>query len=46
VREDFPNSIYFTSQLVFERDNCLIRLLHNQAALVMQQRCISRECRW
>ena len=38
VREDFPNSIYFTSQLVFERDNFLIRLLHNQAALVMQQR--------
>jgi len=38
VREDFPNSIYFTSQLVFERDNFLVRLLHNQAALVMQQR--------
>ena len=38
VREDFPNSIYFTSQLVFERDNFLIRLLHNQAALVLPQR--------
>jgi hypothetical protein len=38
VREDFPNSIYFTSQLVFERDNVFIRLLHNQAALVLQQR--------
>jgi amino acid transporter len=38
VREDFPNSIFFTSKLVFEHDNFLIRLLHNQAALVLQQR--------
>jgi len=38
VREDFPNSIYFTSQLVFERDNAFTRLLHNQGALVLQQR--------
>jgi len=38
VREDFPNSIFFTSKLIFEHDNFLIRLLHNQAALVLQQR--------
>ncbi len=38
VREDFPNSIFFTSKLIFENDNFLIRLLHNQAALVLQQR--------
>ena len=38
VREDFPNSIFFTSKLIFERDNFLIRMLHNQAALVLQQR--------
>ena len=38
VREDFPHAIYFTSQLVFERDNFAIRLLHNQAAQVLQQR--------
>ena len=38
VREDFPNSIFFTSKLVFEHDNFLVRLLHNQAALVLQQR--------
>ena len=38
VREEFPNSIYFTSQLVFERDNAFTRLLHNQGALVLQQR--------
>ncbi|TAK49610.1 MAG: APC family permease [Betaproteobacteria bacterium] len=38
VRQDFPNCIFFTSKLIFERDNFLIRLLHNQAALVLQQR--------
>jgi amino acid transporter len=38
VRDDFPNAIFFTSKLIFERDNFLARLLHNQAALVLQQR--------
>jgi hypothetical protein len=38
VRQDFPQSIFFTSKLVFERDNFLMRLLHNQAALVLQAR--------
>jgi hypothetical protein len=38
VRQDFPQSIFFTSKLVFERDNFLMRLLHNQAALVLQSR--------
>lgn len=27
-----PNSIFFTSKLIFEHDNAIIRLLHNQAA--------------
>lgn len=38
VRDRFPNSIFFTSKLVFRRDNWATRLLHNQAALVLQQR--------
>ena len=38
VRERFPNAIYFTSKLVFRNDNWAVRLLHNQAALVLQQR--------
>ena len=38
VRQDFPNCIYFTSKLVFERDSFFFRILHNQAALVLQQR--------
>ncbi len=38
VREDFPNCVFFTSKLVFERENWLIRQLHNQTALAMQSR--------
>jgi len=35
VRQDFPNSIYFTSKLIFEHDNWYIRQLHSEAALTM-----------
>jgi hypothetical protein len=38
VQKDFPNAIFFTSKLIFERENWLIRLLHNQAALAIQRR--------
>ena len=38
VREQFPNCIFFASKLVFERENWLIRLLHNEAALAIQRR--------
>ncbi len=37
VQKDFPNCIFFTSKLIFERENWLIRLLHNQAALAIQR---------
>jgi len=33
-----PNAIFFTSKLVFESENWLTRLLHNQAALALQRR--------
>jgi amino acid transporter len=38
ISNEFPNSIYFTSKLVFENDNWFTRLLHNQAALAVQRR--------
>jgi amino acid transporter len=38
VVQDFPNSIFFTSKLIFPHDNWVIRLLHNQAAMVLQRR--------
>ncbi|MGH8705511.1 MAG: amino acid transporter, partial [Burkholderiales bacterium] len=37
VRGEFPDCIFFTSKLIFEHDNWFVRLLHNQAALVLQQ---------
>lgn len=38
VQADFPNSIFFTSKLIFETDNLFTRLLHNQAAMALQRR--------
>ncbi|MGP1676797.1 MAG: APC family permease [Burkholderiales bacterium] len=38
VHEEYPNCIFFASKLVFERENWLIRLLHNEAALAIQRR--------
>jgi len=38
ISQEFPNSIFFTSKLVFEHDNWFTRLLHNQAALAIQRR--------
>ncbi|GAB3457049.1 APC family permease [Massilia terrae] len=38
ISHQFPNSIYFTSKLVFATDNWFTRLLHNQASLAVQRR--------
>jgi amino acid transporter len=38
ISHEYPNSIFFTSKLIFEKDNWLTRLLHNQAALAIQRR--------
>ena len=38
VQAEFPNASFFTSKLIFDRDNWLTRLLHNQAAMVLQRR--------
>lgn len=38
VYTEFPNAIFFASQLVLPHDNWFIRLLHNQAALALQRR--------
>jgi hypothetical protein len=38
ISREYPNSIFFTSKLVFEQDNWFTRLLHNQAALAIQRR--------
>jgi amino acid transporter len=38
ISREYPNSIFFTSKLIFEHDNWFSRLLHNQAALAIQRR--------
>ena len=38
VNTDFPNAIFFTTQLILRRDNWFVRQLHNHAALVLQRR--------
>ena len=38
LAQAFPNAVFFTSRLVFQRDNLFTRLLHNQAALAIQRR--------
>ena len=35
---EFPNSIFFASQLIFARENLFTRWLHNQTPLALQQR--------
>jgi hypothetical protein len=38
INREYPNTIFFTSKLIFARDNWFTRLLHNQAALAVQRR--------
>ncbi len=38
ISHEFPSSIFFTSKLIFQRENWLTRVLHNQAALAVQRR--------
>jgi amino acid transporter len=38
VQEEFPNAIFFVSKLVFNRENFVTKLLHNQAVTSLQQR--------
>jgi hypothetical protein len=38
VQVEFPNANFFTSKLIFDHDNWLTRLLHNQAAMSLQRR--------
>lgn len=38
VSVDYPNAVFFTSRLVFQRDHLFTRLLHDGAALAIQRR--------
>lgn len=36
--KEYPNIVFFTSKLVFQKENWLTRLLHNQAATAIQNK--------
>jgi len=38
VHEEFPNAIFFTSKLIFQRENWFTWMLHNQAVTTIQRR--------
>ena len=40
VAADFPNCVFFAGKLVFEEDNFVTRLLHNQTAFLAQKRLV------
>jgi hypothetical protein len=38
VAADFPQAVFFAGQMLFERDNWVLRMLHDKTALAMQPR--------
>lgn len=38
ILQEFPNSIFFASKLIFEHENWITRLLHNETAITLQRR--------
>jgi amino acid transporter len=38
ARQEFPNSVFFAGQLLFQKETQTTRLLHNYTALVLQRR--------
>lgn len=40
--EKFPNCIFFATKLIFERENWITRLLHNETSLSLQRRLHGR----
>jgi hypothetical protein len=40
VAVDFSNSVFFAGKLVFEEENVITKLLHNQTAFLAQKRLV------
>ena len=38
IRDEYPRSVFFLGSLVFEKDNLVHRILHNETALAIQRR--------
>ena len=37
IRKKYPHSVFFATQLVFENDNMILRMLHNQTSTTLQR---------
>lgn len=42
INDEYPNSVCFAANLIFDNDNFLVRWLHNQTALNLQRRLHKR----
>ncbi len=42
ISADFPRSVFFSTKLIFENENILHKILHNQLALMLQRKLHSR----
>jgi len=42
IAQEFPNCIFFATRLIFDHDNWMIRLLHNETATTLQRRLHAR----
>lgn len=38
IAADFPHSVFFAAKLIFERENLVMQILHNQTAYLLQKR--------
>ena len=38
LKEKYPNAIFFSTQLVFDRDSAILRMLHNQTSVALQSK--------
>lgn len=46
VNERYPSAIFFATKLIFEKDNWIMRLLHNETAMMLQRRLhlLGKQC--
>lgn len=38
ISEKYPNCVFFASKLIFEKDNWIMRMLHNETPMTLQRR--------
>jgi hypothetical protein len=38
ISADFPRSVFFAAKLIFEKENMVTQILHNQTAYMLQKK--------